>query len=234
MTQINNWGANLESSRVGDLMIHDGSRYTRMMNRKHDFYQWDFEKSGTLASSGAGAGSGLVNVSDYASGRSFTTGTDTTGYAGILWTRLPAPTASTISLSLSINLLNLSDMTDEYDFYFGCWSSSFNTPLVGDFWGFKYDRNASVNWLCSTALAGVETATDSTIAVSTDTTSLRCIFDSATPSVKFYIDEVLVATNTTNMPTANPMFNRILMLKSAGTTARTVQCYTSSTVIVRT
>jgi hypothetical protein len=51
---------------------------------------------------------------------------------------------------------------------------------------------------------------------------LKAVINAAATSVDFYIDNVLVKTETTNIPTASTVGNIINLVKSAGTTARTV------------
>lgn len=67
-----------------------------------------------------------------------------------------------------------------------------------------FTSNTSANWLAKTVSAGVATTTDTGVAVgSTAWQKLKIV---ATASiVKFYIDEVLKATHTTNIPTTAGM-----------------------------
>ena len=82
---------------------------------------------------------------------------------------------------------------------------------------------ASGNWKCVTAKAGVRTFTTTGVAIdNSNFQKLRIDVNSAGTEVKFYISDVLVATHTTNIPTAN-MGTANYIQKSAGTTARTFQ-----------
>lgn len=63
---------------------------------------------------------------------------------------------------------------------------------------FRFLQSESANWRCITRAAGVQTVTDSLVAATTNWVTLG-IYIKAT-SVEFYIDSILVATNTTNIP----------------------------------
>lgn len=82
---------------------------------------------------------------------------------------------------------------------------------------------ASANWQVCTTNGGTRTYTTTSIAVSTSAwVRLEVEVNAAGTSVAFYIDGVLVATHTTNIPTANTVGFGMGILKSIGTTSRTV------------
>lgn len=64
---------------------------------------------------------------------------------------------------------------------------------------FRFDTAVDGNWHAITEDGGVPTNTDTGVAATTDYTTLR-IETRGTPSVLFYIDGVLEATHTTNVP----------------------------------
>ena len=86
---------------------------------------------------------------------------------------------------------------------------------------FRYDRLTSANWLAISESGSTETSTDTGIAVSAGTeVDLQFVINSDATSVGYYIDDVLVATHTTNIPTANNLTISWNIIKSAGTTER--------------
>lgn len=76
-----------------------------------------------------------------------------------------------------------------------------DTPNANGAW-FRFSTSAGdTNWQCVTGDGSDRTITDSGVPVTADTTyRLRVHF--GTVKAKFYINEVLVATHTTNMPTS--------------------------------
>jgi len=91
--------------------------------------------------------------------------------------------------------------------------------------GVSTGSTASPNWQCVCANGGIRTFVTTSVPV-TDTSSgamqkLRIDDDGTGANVKFYIDDVLVATITTNVPTSvNSLANTGRILKQAGTTQR--------------
>lgn len=87
---------------------------------------------------------------------------------------------------------------------------------------FEYDRAASGDvWRCKTAAGGVRTTTATAIAIAAGTWyRLRALITSA--QVLFYVDDVLVATHATNIPTGAQRYAPNLRIqKTVGTTLRT-------------
>lgn len=90
---------------------------------------------------------------------------------------------------------------------------------------FGYYTSAS-NWWVQNSLGGVTTVTDTGVAIST--TAFQKIKFVATPSsVAFYINDVLKATHTTNIPTANM---GILIYSSGQLDVDYVDCASSARV----
>jgi len=84
---------------------------------------------------------------------------------------------------------------------------------------FFHDEN-SANWFAVTNAAGT-TSTDTTIAVAANQFyTLEIEIDADATGVQFFIDGVLVATHTANIPTAQTTALTFSMIKSVGTTAR--------------
>lgn len=68
---------------------------------------------------------------------------------------------------------------------------------------FKYDTAASdTTWKCVTKDGSTATTTDSSVSADTNFHVFDIIFNDATNTYTFYIDGVLKATHTTNLPTA--------------------------------
>jgi hypothetical protein len=68
---------------------------------------------------------------------------------------------------------------------------------------FVYNRSLSTNWAAVTAGAS-QTRTNTGVAAATTWTRLKCVLNAALNNAKFYINDVLVATHTTNFPSSGP------------------------------
>jgi hypothetical protein len=74
---------------------------------------------------------------------------------------------------------------------------------LGDFMGFRYSTvTADTNWKACNGLVS-QTTTDSGVAADTNIHLFEIVCDDSVPNIKFYIDGTLVATNTTNLPSAD-------------------------------
>jgi hypothetical protein len=88
--------------------------------------------------------------------------------------------------------------------------------------GAYFTYTHSVNggrWQCVTASGGTRTTTDSGVSASTSYQQFRIVVNQSGTEVLFYIDGSLVATHTTNIPTANTALVSNIV-KSAGNTSR--------------
>lgn len=97
--------------------------------------------------------------------------------------------------------------------------------FLADTQGTSTGSAASGNWQIVTTSNSVRTFTTTSIAISTTTYSkFRIDVNAAGTSVKFYIDNTLVGTHTTNIPTGSARATGAgaMILKSVGTSARTV------------
>ena len=117
-----------------------------------------------------------------------------------------------------ISILNcnlLSDATNEYRMTVGCVDGR-NNDTINNGMYFEYDRTVSTNWSCVTEIATVRTVTDSGIAVATGSfNKFEIIVNAAGSSVEFYINDALVATNITNIPTV-VLNNTVYLLRTVG------------------
>jgi len=125
----------------------------------------------------------------------------------------------------------VSDGTDTFQYIVGFWDTSAAISQTdGAF--FLYDSQgvstgsaATGNWQLVTASNSTRTYTTSSVAIdTTNLQKLRIDINAAGTSVTFYINEVLVGTHTTNIPTGASRLvgSGNYLQKSAGTNARTV------------
>jgi len=94
-----------------------------------------------------------------------------------------------------------------YSVIFGISNSMGATGVVGGLsqcMCFCYDRvGVNANWQCVSAGTS-RTTTDSTVAVSTSYQRLKIVFNAAGTEAKYYINDVLYATHTSNFPSSGP------------------------------
>jgi hypothetical protein len=179
----------------------------------------------SFANSGAGTGSTWV-VSGTLIGpnrwgaASIATGTTTTG-RGCAVGGLGQLSDGATLCEFSIDPNVLSTVTDEYILETGFFDNSGNNtaPTEGVF--FRYNRLVSTSWYAVNTNSSTETVTNTAVTVTAGVwTNFKFIINSADSSITFYINNSLVATHTTNIPsgTANikPAFRCV---KSAGTTS---------------
>jgi hypothetical protein len=79
------------------------------------------------------------------------------------------------------------------------------------------------NWFAATREAGVETATDSGIAVAlNDWRTFRIEVEADRSAARFYIGGTLVATHTTNIPTATRGLSHLISVNRTSATGTSV------------
>lgn len=134
-----------------------------------------------------------------------------------------------ITYEVYINIETLSNSTDRFTSIFGAYTGgNVNSTANGIF--FIYDEGgvwaggvlgASPNWRCVSINTSTRTVTNSGVAISAGGwVKLRMEINSAGTSVGFYINNTLVATHTTNIPsTSTAMHWYNLFNKTAGTTS---------------
>lgn len=181
----------------------------------------------TAVNSGAGAGAvvgGYADVFNRAAGAmTQVTGTTATGRAAqhLGLGNLGTGFASMLN-SWRVLVPTLSTVGEEFASLFGFGDTAAGAG-VGQTHGiyFKYDRLVSTNWLRCTCAAGVETATSTGVAVNTAWNRFSFQVNAAGTSVEFFINEVSVGSNTTNIPGFLQQFGPLIKIaKSAGTTSR--------------
>lgn len=123
---------------------------------------------------------------------------------------------------VSINIQNLSDVTDEYDFYWGHLDGIVSTYLDAVY--FKYDRNVSANWQIACRNNATETIQTTGTAVATGWITLEIRVNAAGTSASFFVNgsEVTNSPITTNIPTTRDTGHVTIIQKSAGTASRAV------------
>lgn len=133
-----------------------------------------------------------------------------------------------------ISVLSLSTSAERYTLMYGylrtatVLDQSAGMYFLYDEGGVSTGSTASPNWQCVCVSGGARTFVDSGIPVTISSSGAlqrARIDDNGTGgSVKFYINDVLVATITTNVPSGVPLANVLRMTKSAGTTSRLAYC----------
>lgn len=123
-----------------------------------------------------------------------------------------------------------SDGTNTFQYLVGFWDTIASVNQVDGAY-FLYDAQgvstgsaASGNWQIVTSSNSVRTFTTTSVAIdNTNLQKLRIDVNASGTSVEFYINDVLVGTHTTNIPTgtARSFGMGAYLQKSAGTTART-------------
>lgn len=175
----------------------------------------------------------------------FRTGTTATGsvlYAFGATSSVPNMTAfylanGVINYETYVLFPILSNSTERFWFDFGITSASSTAgtnpvSYVGIVYNegtsFNLDNNTggNPNFTFNTAEASTRTRTIGTSPVTANTWyRLRIEVNPATPVVNFYVNDVLVATHTTNIPTSSILITPIMrMVKTIGTTNREVAC----------
>jgi hypothetical protein len=136
------------------------------------------------------------------------------GYTFSGWARL--------SFSSNFRIVTLADGTNSYRIFTGFNSAydSTTAPTTRSA-GLFYDNN-NVNWQAYTYNSSTGTITDTGVAAVADgsyNTFLTRV--NGTTNVQFFINGVLVATNTTNLPSTN-VCPVVHIQKTAGTTSRNI------------
>lgn len=164
---------------------------------------------------------------------SLSTNVSATGRAGIgTSTGTTNPTmilgGGRIVLENLVRVTTLSTGSERFQFLSG-FSATNNSTSISNGVLFAYDEGgvsngstASANWQVATMASNVRSWTTTSVAVTAGQWyKLTAIINAAGTSVDFYIDDVLVKTETTNIPTL-AVGIMTQLYKSVGTTARTV------------
>lgn len=153
------------------------------------------------------------------------TGTSATGRAGIR--------GNTATLLLGngefywhgiVRIPTLSTSGERYSFRIGTGDADTGEHTDGVY--FEYDEAVDAHWQAVSANNSTRTKTviSSVTVTAGQWYNLRILVNAAGTSVRYFIDNVLVATHTTNIPTATGRETsavNVTMVKSVGTTSRT-------------
>lgn len=182
-----------------------------------------------FAVSGGSLGT-TIATSTTTGGWSLSTGTGTTGAISVYFSKnLVSPAFSGTShliASFYLRIPTLSDGTQTFSVSVGIIPTPSSVALdVNNSCHFKYSHGLNGGkWLAvNRNNAGTETTADTGITVATGTANLLTVcIDKALSEARYYIDGVLVATISGSMPSGAAVGPRAAIIKSAGTTARTI------------
>lgn len=171
-----------------------------------------------------------IATSTTTGGWSLSTGTGTTGAISVYFSKgLVSPAFSGTShliASFYLRIPTLSDGAQTFSVSVGIVPTPSSVVLdVNNSCHFKYSHGLnSGKWLAvNRNNAGTETTVDTGVTVATGTANLLTVcIDKALSESRYYIDGLLVATITGSMPSGAAVGPRAAIIKSAGTTARTI------------
>lgn len=179
------------------------------------------------STSGTGSSGYFVDVYNAKGCRFGRTGTDTNAVGSFTIGGRGANSyritnASQIYFETLVTFDQIGDGTDNFRALFGLIDASGGSPspFAGMYLGYDYDVDPS-NWICYTTASNVTTSTITSAPVTITTTwnRLGVLYDSVVPDVKFYVNDVLVGTHTTNLPISDSFGPNWLIQKTAGTTS---------------
>lgn len=154
-------------------------------------------------------------------------GTTTTGRCAITHNatgtndggRVLVATNAALFMQGKLQMTKLSDGTDTYQWFFGLADNIAAMPAANCI-GFIYTQATTTFWRAITSNASTTTITNSAATVTATVDDvLTIIKDAGTNAIRFYVNGVLAATISTNVPTGNPIGFVCGGLKSAGTNA---------------
>jgi len=145
--------------------------------------------------------------------------TNAAGDSGVFGLVSSLPNMGAVTYEARVKIPVLSAAAQRFACYSGL-QGGFAAPT--DYIRFEYSDNLnSGKFLCSCCVGGVATTVDSGITVNADTWYiLKIVGNSDATSFAFYIDTILVATITTNIPAAIDLHCFSQIIKSVGVTQR--------------
>lgn len=197
--------------------------------RKYGFeYFSDFGQSdGTLGAGafGTGQGNGGANIQGFYYGCiTLITGTTTNSGYRVASNSYIALGGGKTLFTAGCSFAQVSNLTDRYYIQIGFFdvfgaNQTDAVCFVYDNGGIASGSTATNNWQCLTSSNGVRTWTTTSIPVTTAYRNLKIEINSSGTQVLFFIDEVLVATHTTNIPigTSRSVQFGTSMVKATGT-----------------
>lgn len=158
-----------------------------------------------------------------------TTTTSSTGIAGWFAQNTATSFGAAEYTSISrIRITTLSDGTETFETVFGYADTSTITPVDGCYFRYSHTVNSGkFEAVCRSNSVETGSTLDTGIAVVAGTWyTLKAVVNAAATSVQFFINGTSVGTITANIPTGGGSrvvgWHPAMLLKSAGTTARTV------------
>ena len=214
----------VEEFTLRDILSIDTQQYrsfTDFINTSSCGYNQTVAGIGASVSNIASNNTGVVGVVQ------LSTGTMTTGVACLQETESAAgfvASGGEIVWMAKIYIPTLSDATQRFTLRLGFGDT---TTLTDETDGIYFESldSISVNWQCCTASNSTRTKTASTTAVAAAAwTVLKIVVNSDGTSAEFFVNNVSIGTNTTNIPIAigREFFSKLIIIKSVGTTARTI------------
>lgn len=205
-------------------------------NNTETWINWwrDNKTNAPFTISGAGAGAGITGLiastfDGWAGGGIYETGTTTTGRICLYWDIAGnlAPIAMKTGIRYNYEEVtrfeDLSDGTETFNYFCGFSDGATKATIIdGVFFSYKHS-DSSGKWVCNTISNSTQTAVASSITVAADT-DYQLDISVFGGNAYFYIDKVLVATISTNIPLGTSRLTSIVdgIEKEAGTTSRKV------------
>lgn len=192
----------------------------------HGFVNSAWSLGWTTATGGAGAQTTAAVHDDVACGVvQLQTGTTATGWVAMgLGNSIFIPSGSSLYCEAYVRIPTLRTATQEFKAYFGFGDSVGTNVDMVDGAYFTHD-STSTNWVMNTANNSVRTATaTSTAVVANQWYRLGIQIASGGGSAQFFIDGVSVGTVATNVPTTRATGGIYKIVKTVGTTSRTMDC----------
>lgn len=183
------------------------------------------------SSNGTGSSTGVTNSIATNPGLVLcATGTTTTGSAGITncnnFSNMILLGGGPSEFRFRYQIPVLSNGTDTFTVYAGLSEAggAFATYPGNNALWFVYNSAVSGNWSAQTIGSGSSTTASggSSVAVGTGFTNFRISVNAAASSVSFFVGNTLIGTSTTTIPTSQSLGWSFQIIKSAGTTSRTL------------
>lgn len=192
----------------------------------HGFVNSAWSLGWTTGTGGTGAQTTAAVHDDVACGVvQLQTGTTATGWVAMgLGNTIFIPSGSSLYCEAYVRIPTLRTATQEFKAYFGFGDSVGTNADMVDGAYFTHD-STSTNWVMNTANNNVRTATaTSTAVVANQWYRLGIQIASGGGSAEFFIDGVSVGTIATNVPTTRNTGGIYKIVKTVGTTSRTMDC----------
>ena len=229
MTTFGFKGRNINSAgNVLDLSVLE---VLKLLNGYYKHYYTDFDNgitgtkfTSTVSGTGATNTASTLGFSNATGVLQMSTGTTSAGRANISDTQVVRFGNGELSVKFRIQIPTLSTAAEEFRIWIGFIDSVTNAEATDGAY-FEYDRTVSTNWRVKTALNSTRTTitTSSVVTASTtDFTTVEVRGNVNGTQVNFYINNTLVGSSTTNIPTLSTDFFYVgaSIIKTVGTTAR--------------